>query len=105
MSSPLNFSTAIDGVARAKSIFTPQTTAQTISFNCENFPHKKQQIWRQRFQDGLIYAANGEKLTLNSPYIYKHIFYYRFLNEIHVPFEHQIFLENDDLLIVDKPLF
>ncbi|HCA5335679.1 TPA: pseudouridylate synthase [Acinetobacter baumannii] len=109
MSSPIEFfPPMIDGVSASQVYLPPQTTAQTIyQFLCENFPHIKATEWQQRFQDGLIYAANGEKLTLNSPYIANtHIFYYRFLaNEVHVPFEHQILFENDDLLVVDKPHF
>lgn len=47
------------------------------------------------------------KLTLDSPYqSNSHIFYYRFLAyEPHVPFEHRILFENNDLLVVDKPHF
>ncbi|MBJ9961053.1 pseudouridylate synthase [Acinetobacter nosocomialis] len=98
----------IDGVSASQVYLPPQTTVQTIyQFLCENFPHIKAIEWQQRFQDGLIYAQNGKKLTLDSPYIANtHIFYYRFLaNEVHVPFEHQILFENNDLLVVDKPHF
>ncbi|TEU29203.1 pseudouridylate synthase [Acinetobacter seifertii] len=98
----------IDGVSASQVYLPTKTNAKTIyQFLCENFPHIKTVEWQQRFQDGLIYAANGEKLTLDSPYIANtHIFYYRFLAyEAHVPFEHQILFENDDLLVVDKPHF
>ncbi len=109
MSSPIEFfPPMIDGVSASQVYLTTQTNAQTIyQFLCENFPHIKTVEWQQRFQDGLIYAANGEKLTLDSPYIANtHIFYYRFLAyEAHVPFEHQILFENDGLLVVDKPHF
>ncbi|MDS7943168.1 pseudouridine synthase [Acinetobacter sp. V110_1] len=109
MSSPIEFfPPMVDGVSASQVYLPPQTNAHTIyQFLCENFPHIKTVEWQQRFQDGLIYAANGEKLTLDSPYIANtHIFYYRFLAyETHVPFEHQILFENDDLLVVDKPHF
>lgn len=109
MSSPIEFfPPMIDGVSASQIYLPTQTNTQTIyQFLCENFPHIKTVEWQQRFQDGLIYAANGEKLTLDSPYIANtHIFYYRFLAyEAHVPFEHQILFENDDLLVVDKPHF
>ncbi|WP_213074344.1 pseudouridine synthase [Acinetobacter seifertii] len=109
MSSPIEFfPPMIDGVSASQVYLPTKTNAKTIyQFLCENFPHIKTVEWQQRFQDGLIYAANGEKLTLDSPYIANtHIFYYRFLAyEAHVPFEHQILFENDDLLVVDKPHF
>ena len=77
MSSPIEFfPPMIDGVSASQVYLPPQTTAQTIyQFLCGNFPHIKAIEWQQRFQDGLIYAANGEKLTLDSPYIANtHIF-------------------------------
>ncbi len=98
----------IDGVSASKVYLPLQTETQTIyEYLCNHFPHIKIEEWKQRFQDGLIYAANGDKLTLTSPYVGNtHIFYYRFLAyEPHVPFEHQILFENDDLLVIDKPHF
>ncbi|MFM2333641.1 MAG: hypothetical protein RIQ74_2488, partial [Pseudomonadota bacterium] len=73
----------------------------------QHFPHIQSSEWQQRFSDELIYAANGEKLKIDSIYTpNSHIFYYRFLaQEIHVPFQHEILFENDDLLVVDKPHF
>lgn len=109
MSSPIEFfPPMIDGVSASQVYLPPKTNVQTIyQFLCENFLHIKATEWKQRFRDGLISSANGEKLTLDSPYIANtHIFYYRFLAyEVHVPFEHQILFENDDLLVVDKPHF
>ena len=96
MFSPIEFSPPmIDGVS-ASQVYLPtnDSTKPSITF-CENFPHIKSTEWQQRFQDGLIYAANGEKLTLNSPYIANtHIFYYRFLaNEVHVPLSIRFYLK------------
>ncbi len=109
MSSPNEFlPPMINGVSASKVYLPLQTETQTIyEYLCSHFPHIKIEEWKQRFQDGLIYAANGDKLTLTSPYVGNtHIFYYRFLAyEPHVPFEHQILFENDDLLVVDKPHF
>ncbi|KQE14179.1 pseudouridine synthase [Acinetobacter pittii] len=109
MSSPNEFlPPMIDGVSASQVYLPVQTDAQTIyEYLCGHFAHIKTEEWEQRFQDGLIYAANGQKLTLDSPYqSNSHIFYYRFLAyEPHVPFEHRILFENNDLLVVDKPHF
>ncbi|WP_199964377.1 pseudouridine synthase [Acinetobacter calcoaceticus] len=109
MSSPNEFlPPMIDGVSASQIYLPAHINAQTIyQYLCQHFPHIKAVEWQQRFQDGLIYAANGKKLTLDSPYLSNtHIFYYRFLAyEPHVPFEHRILFENDDLLVVDKPHF
>lgn len=98
----------IDGVSASKVFLPPDTSANTIfDYLCQHFPHIQPQEWQQRFSDGLIYAADGSKLGIEHIYTPNtHIFYYRFLaHEIHVPFEHEILFENEDLLVVDKPHF
>ncbi|WP_038345482.1 pseudouridine synthase [Acinetobacter sp. A47] len=98
----------IDGVSASKVFLPPDTSANTIfDYLCHHFPHIQPQEWQQRFSDGLIYAADGSKLGIEHIYTPNtHIFYYRFLaHEIHVPFEHEILFENEDLLVVDKPHF
>lgn len=98
----------IDGVSASKVFLPPDTSANTIfDYLCHHFPHIQPQEWQQRFSDGLIYAADGSKLGIEHVYTPNtHIFYYRFLaHEIHVPFEHEILFENEDLLVVDKPHF
>lgn len=109
MSSPNEFlPPMIDGVSASQVYLPPQKDTQTIyEYLCGHFAHIRTDEWKQRFQDGLVYAANGDKLTLTTPYVGNtHIFYYRFLAyEPHVPFEHRILFENDDLLVVDKPHF
>ena len=109
MSNPIEFTPPmINGVSASQVYLPTQANVQTIyQYLCQQFTHIEAAEWQQRFQDGLIYAANGDQLTTDSPYISNtHIFYYRFLaREIHVPFEHTILFENDDLLVVDKPHF
>ncbi|RZF51726.1 pseudouridylate synthase [Acinetobacter halotolerans] len=98
----------INGVSASK-VFLPNdiSTPTIFEYLCQHFSHIQSQEWQQRFDDELIYAADGSILQLNSPYTPNtHIFYYRFLAyEIHVPFQHEILYENDDLLVVDKPHF
>lgn len=98
----------IDGVSASKVFLPHGITINTIfEYLCQHFEHIKIEEWQQRFDDGLIYSADGEKLKSDSPYTANtHIFYYRFLaHEVHVPFQHEILFENEDLLVVDKPHF
>ncbi|OEC90354.1 pseudouridine synthase [Acinetobacter sp. YK3] len=98
----------IDGVSASKVFLPHDASANTIfDYLCQHFPHIQQEEWQQRFADGLIYAADGARLNIESSYTPNtHIFYYRFLaHEIHVPFQHEILFENEDLLVVDKPHF
>ncbi len=100
----------INGVS-ASQVFLPTADASSPScifdYLCQQFPHIAAEEWQQRFQDQLIYDAQGNTLQLGSPYQGNvHIFYYRFLaHEIEVPFAHQILHETADLLVVDKPHF
>ncbi len=99
----------INGISASK-VFLPskQPAPQTVyHYLCTEFQHIDATEWQQRFDDGLVYAADGEKLNINSPYAANsHVFYYRFLkHEIRVPFQHQILFENEHLLVVDKPHF
>lgn len=98
----------VDGVSASKVFLPHDGCANTIfDYLCQHFPHIQPEEWQQRFADGLIYAADGTKLGIDSIYTPNtHIFYYRFLvHEIHVPFQHEILFENEDLLVVDKPHF
>ncbi|MCH7389391.1 pseudouridine synthase [Acinetobacter dispersus] len=98
----------INGVSASKVFLPHDVSASTIfDYLCQHFPHIQVSEWQQRFADELIYAADGTKLTVESRYTANtHIFYYRFLaHEVHVPFQHEILFENDDLLVVDKPHF
>lgn len=99
----------IRGVTASK-LFLPalQPAPQRLyDYLCQQFAHISAQEWQQRFQDQLIYAADGTILSLDSAYLAnQHIYYYRFLaHEINVPFQHHILYETDDLYIVDKPHF
>lgn len=109
MSSPIEFfPPMIDGVSASQVYLPPQTTAQTIyQFLCENFPHIKATEWQQRFQDGLIYAANGEKLTLNSPYIANtHIFITdSLLTKYMFPLSIRFYLKMMTCLLQINPIF
>lgn len=99
----------INGVSASKVFLDANKaiTATVFEYLCQQFQHISADEWVQRFSDGLVYDASGEKLHIQSPYVANtHVFYYRFLaHEIHVPFEHQIIFENEHLMVVDKPHF
>lgn len=76
----------IDGVSASQVYLPAHTNTQTIyEYLCQHFQHIKTQEWQQRFQDGLIYGANGQKLTLDSLYQSNtHIFIIAFLHMNHM---------------------
>ncbi|OTG86068.1 pseudouridylate synthase [Acinetobacter sp. ANC 4558] len=100
----------INGVSASK-LYLPeiflQPTTTIFEYLCLQFTHISQHEWAQRFNEQLIFNDAGQILTTQSLYTANiHIFYYRFLsNEIHVPFQHIILFENDELIVVDKPHF
>lgn len=110
MMNPLEFSPPmINGVSASKVFLKKREPmpASVFEYLCEEFQHISTIEWQQRFEDGLIYVADGNQLSRTSAFLAEsHVYYYRFLaHEIHVPFEHQILFENEHLLVVDKPHF
>lgn len=110
MMNPLEFSPPmINGVSASKVFLKKREPmpASVFEYLCEEFQHISTIEWQQRFEDGLIYDADGNQLSRTSAFLAEsHVYYYRFLaHEIHVPFEHQILFENEHLLVVDKPHF
>lgn len=99
----------LNGVSASKVYLPAQnpTPESVFAYLSTEFQHISAKEWQQRFDDSLVYAADGSILTSQSPYsANNHVFYYRFLkHEIHVPFQHQILFENEHLLVVDKPHF
>lgn len=77
------------------------------AYLCQRFGHIDEQVWRQRFDEGLVMDASGSPLTADTRY--QHgltIHYYRQLpDEVVVPFAHRILFETAQLMVVDKPHF
>ena len=99
----------LNGVTASK-VFLPLVDPLPVSiyaYLIAQFAHIDAQEWQQRFDDGLVYDVQGQRLSIDSPYCANsHVFYYRFLaHEIQVPFQEQILFENEHLLVVDKPHF
>lgn len=97
----------INGVSASKVFLQPSTAATVYDYLCTQFPHIQTSEWQSRFQEGLVYDAQGNSLNLDSPFqANSHCFYYRFLaHEVHVPFEYQILFENEHFMVIDKPHF
>ena len=78
-----------------------------IEFLASHFSHISVEQWQQRFAQGLISLASGEKLAMDAPYLSgETIVYYRHVeNEPIIPFEPRILYMDEHLLVVDKPHF
>lgn len=99
----------IDGVC-ASTLYLPKLNASPPSlfaYLCNKFSHIGADQWRQRFLTQQILDSTGKALDIDTPYHYgTHIYYYRFVaDEPHVPFEHRLIFENDNIMVVDKPHF
>lgn len=99
----------LNGVTASKVFLqaTADSPKTVYAYLCAQFPHIDPSEWQSRFDNGLVYDAQGNTLTIESSFqANTHCFYYRFLaHEVHVPFQHQILFENEHLLVVDKPHF
>jgi len=99
----------LNGVTASKVFLqaTSDSPKTVYAYLCAQFPHIESSEWQSRFNNGLVYDAQGNTLSIESSFqANTHCFYYRFLaHEVHVPFQHQILFENEHLLVVDKPHF
>lgn len=110
MHSPVDFKPPMLNGVSASKVFLQAVSprpATIYAYLCQQFRHIEPREWQSRFELGLVYDAQGQVLTVESPFQPNtHCFYYRFLAyEAHVPFQHQILFENEHLLVVDKPHF
>lgn len=110
MTSTVEFSPPMLNGVTASKVFlqaTADSPKTVYAYLCAQFPHIDPSEWQSRFDNGLVYDAQGNTLTIESSFqANTHCFYYRFLaHEVHVPFQHQILFENEHLLVVDKPHF
>ncbi len=93
----------------ASVVFAPKSLKyKTIfEFFSTQFSHISTQEWQRRFDDGLVFNQEGEKLNTTQMYQgEQHLYYYRHLPyEAEIPFEHKILFENEHFIVVDKPHF
>ena len=99
----------LNGVSASKVFLpaSPDIPLTVLAYLCAQFAHITADEWQSRFNEGLVYDAQGNQLSTDSPFQpNSHCFYYRFLaHEVHVPFQHQILFENEHFMVVDKPHF
>ena len=97
-----------DGVG-ASHVQVPAGTAPTtaLAFLVSHFPSVSRDIWRSRFERGLVLSANGAALAIDARVTAgDDLYYYRELaTEPHIPFEADVIWRDAHLLIVDKPHF
>ncbi|MGQ0697569.1 MAG: RluA family pseudouridine synthase [Panacagrimonas sp.] len=96
-----------DGVS-ASTIQLPQGSWVTVlDFLRERFPSISTEVWRSRFQRGLVTDAAGKPLGPEHPYrCGLDLHYYRELeSEPEIPFEEVVLFRDEHLLIADKPHF
>lgn len=110
MTSTVEFSPPMLNGVTASKVFlqaTSDSPKTVYAYLCAQFPHIESSEWQSRFDNSLVYDAQGNTLSIESSFqANTHCFYYRFLaHEVHVPFHHQILFENEHLLVVDKPHF
>lgn len=78
-------------------------------FFCAHFARVDSQIWRHRFEQGLIQDPSGVALTLLSKFVdyAGQVLSYRreVINERPIPFTEQILFESEQILVADKPHF
>ena len=99
----------LNGVSASKVFLpaSPDAPLTVFAYLCTQFAHIAADEWQSRFNEGLVYDAQGNQLNTESPFqANSHCFYYRFLaHEVHVPFQHQILFENEHFMVIDKPHF
>jgi len=97
------------GISPSK-VFLPQggnAHATVLDFLVDKFPAIPSDEWASRFNDGLIFDADGLTLSVTSQYLAGTFVYYfrRVESEEQIPFKEAILYQDDHLLIADKPHF
>lgn len=78
-----------------------------MQFLCSQFPFITEAVWRERIAAGKVHWFNGERITLDTPFLpSKRLCYYREVTaEPVIPFAHQILYQDQHILVADKPHF
>jgi tRNA pseudouridine32 synthase/23S rRNA pseudouridine746 synthase len=99
------------GIARHPSVVTLPAAGQPyptiLEFLARAFPHVSPAEWLERMRAGKVTDARGAPVTRDSPFVPgTRIFYFREVpNEPVIPFVERIVLQNDEILVADKPHF
>jgi len=92
----------------AQNPVNPESTCVLLlDFLAQRMPHIPREVWHQRMARGDVVDGQGQGLPPDYPYRPAgHVYYFRELAaETPIPFEAQILLEDDHLVVVDKPHF
>lgn len=76
-------------------------------FLVERFPAISRDVWLQRMANQLVIDEFGLAVTPERPYpSHMRIYYYRAVDEeVRIPFEEAVLLQDDHLVVADKPHF
>lgn len=96
-----------DGVGAGHVQVPPGPWPTLLDFLCERFPAIDRDVWRSRFERGLILDALAQPFSPSTPCrTGMELRYYRELEaEPRIPFEAQVIHRDEHLLIADKPHF
>jgi tRNA pseudouridine32 synthase / 23S rRNA pseudouridine746 synthase len=78
-----------------------------LAFLCARFPSVASAEWQQRLDSGNVVDDQGHTARATDPVqLGRRLYYFRsMVAEPRIPFEAQVHLQDDDLLVVDKPHF
>ena len=95
------------GVGHSSIQLPPGTWTLLIDFLAERFARIGREGWIARLQQGKVFEARGEPLSVAAPYVAGQVVrYFREVeHELRIPFEANILHRDEHLLVVDKPHF
>ncbi|EIT71242.1 MULTISPECIES: pseudouridine synthase [Hydrocarboniphaga] len=95
------------GVGRSSIQLPPGDWALLVDFLAEHFARIGREVWIARLQQGKVFDARGEPLSVDAPFVAGQVVrYFREVeHEPRIPFEANILHRDEHLLVVDKPHF
>lgn len=99
------------GISKTPSVVTlPEAEKpypSILVFLVRAFPGISRDTWAQRITEGKVLDDNGNPIAADTQYVpAKRLFYFREVeNEPVIPFPETILLQNDEILVADKPHF
>ncbi|WOT05549.1 pseudouridine synthase [Shewanella youngdeokensis] len=96
--------------AQASYIVLPETVTDkptVLSFLVSHFKAIEASVWVERIENGKVHWRDGQLVTLTSAFIPRaRVYYYREVQqESLIPFDEQILLQNQHIIIAFKPHF
>ncbi len=96
-----------DGVSASCVALTPGPWHCLIDFMAARFPRIRRDQWAERFAQGLIFNAQGQRVEADAPCSpHTRLYYYRSVpQEPALPFEAQVLFQDAHVVVADKPHF